>query len=300
MNSAIELVISGKEKKLYLDNIVDSLNKLKENKAIEKIRSILLVFQADSKYTNLYKDITIDKNLGFPVNNYIKSVIKERNKKIITEVNAKEKIKQFLKDPNINLDDLKKEIGLDIYKKEIRTIGIPKNLSSCSNISGDLEVFLYKNQPINYKISYNPDYQRKIEKILDNYKENNLKLFPKYLTTILDLFYEDNSVKLKSIIKKEYIFMNHNVRSNGNLPQEYLAQLLVLLKNNKDSYILKEKTSALELDEISDYERRFLFFKVERKSLKKRVQEKNLYVCNHKIYNDVFDILKNSDSEVIC
>ena len=71
MTSAIELAIAGKEKKLYLENIVDALNKVQCNKALENIKNIASVYLADSKYTNIYYEIQIDKNTGFIVNNNI-------------------------------------------------------------------------------------------------------------------------------------------------------------------------------------------------------------------------------------
>jgi len=134
---------------------------------------------------------------------------------------------------------------------------------------------------------------------LEDYKENNFKQFPRYLTTILDFLYEENSIIPNSITKKEYNFMNYFTESNGKLPQEFSAGLLLLLKENKESYILKEKTSTLDVNEITNYEKKFLFFKKEVKSLDNKIDDKNLYICDRKIYNEVFDILKNSDSEVI-
>jgi hypothetical protein len=297
MKSAIELEVNRKDKERYLNNIVEAIEKV-NTKDLNPIKNVLSVYKLASKYTDLYNSIKIDTNYGFPVNKYIKRVFNEKNRRIVSDINVEKKIKEYLRN-EIGLDNIKKQIGVRLYKEKIDLIDLKKDINFFNNKQGNLKINLYKNKPIIVNVKYNIEDQIKIDNLLNRYKDEELKHLPKYLTTILDLFYEENSINIKKVEKKEYNFLNYLTEANGNLPEESSSQLLLLLKENVDSYILKQKTSILDISEIVEYRRKYLFFKEENKSLKKNINEKNLFICNSKIYNEVLKISADSNDEVI-
>lgn len=295
MNPTNSILLQGKEKGIYQQNLVDSLAKMNNYENRGYLSNLIDLFDIynlnNDSNSKRYSSLAINLVTGFPEAMELKKLMKDKK-----------------------MRELEKDKKTEFY------------ISKACFYEPFFTISCYDNQPLQYftasfwrrssqtaELPYFFDYpdEKKLKLQKKDYgfycwsrlyyklegingkghtfstDEARISQTPKYITTFLDYCLEKRIIP-NSIEKEEYSFLY----SNSQIEEEH-PQLNVLLKKNPNTYILKKRVEKLHIEKKKGLGR------IE-KRLQKKLTEREVYACHEKIFDKAFDTLGyHNNTEII-